>query len=240
MFVYLTFEGALLSQYASDSSAQWTNVMAFRRLMGLLMIPSAMVLSIGIAGASRVYRRLLFNEGVFLREDFIIGIKKNWGGCLGKAFLSSLICYALYASMTFFGPDAISYYLFLYILVGVLFLLIITANMYFAFLNDLYSDPFIKKIGVSYVLSFKDPVSFFLVASLTSVPLVILFYIDGLSFLVTAIILVVFTIFYPFMGLSIGGLVSSASSAKVADEAINKKYFPDFYRKGLFNGDSLR
>ena len=67
----------------------------------LASIPCFLILSVGLAGALRVFRQLVWQEGVFFKEDFFDGIKLNFkhyliyglifGICFYLSNLSTLI-----------------------------------------------------------------------------------------------------------------------------------------------------
>ena len=234
LLVHFMLEGSILSS-VEDPVEQWLQVAAFRRLMGLAIFPCSLLLSVGVSGISHCHRKLLFNESLFLREDFFLGIKKNWKGNFFYAFLLSLLHYALLFVSNIISPESIELYFFLYAFQGVFLLISLTSLPYFAFIEDRYCDGFFHKVRSTFALMFSSFRSLWPSLLLVGLPLTLLFFLDGFVYLVSFIGFLVLSVLEFFLLLGLSSWVVSCFIAEAADERIHKFNFPELYRKGLFH-----
>ena len=75
-----------------ESAYDYARVLRF--YISLSYIPCLAVFAVGVAGATRVVRQLVWGEGVFFWGDFSDGIKQNYKNCL-LTFLLLGLTYAL-------------------------------------------------------------------------------------------------------------------------------------------------
>ena len=64
----------------------------------VFIVPSIVVLFIGLSGLYRIIRNYIWAEGVLLKHDFFIGIKQNWKHFVINGIIFSLFYYAIYIS----------------------------------------------------------------------------------------------------------------------------------------------
>lgn len=236
MLVHFMLEGSILSSI-SDPIEQWMQVCAYRRLMGLAIFPCFLLLSVGISGVSHCLRKLIFNEGLFLREDFFLGIKKNWKGNFFYALILCFIHYALLFLSNIISAEAVEYYYFLYAFQALFLLITVTSLPYFAFVEDRYSDGFLHKIKSTYALMFSSLKGLWPSLLLIGLPITLLFLFDGFVYLIPFICFLVLSIIEFFFLLGFSSLTATCFIADVADEKIHRYHFKDFYRKGLFQNE---
>ena len=59
----------------------------------VFIVPSIVVLFIGLSGFYRIIRNYIWAEGVLLKHDFFIGIKQNWKHFVINGIIFSLLYY---------------------------------------------------------------------------------------------------------------------------------------------------
>lgn len=233
---HLIYEGAILSALAEDSIAQWSELLAYRRFAMFAVVPAFALFSVGVAGASHVLRLFLFNQGFQLKDDFLIGIKRNWKNDILFALGGSFIIAILNFLITIVAdPEAAALYFGLAISLFGISILVYCSFIYACFLNEVYEERFVRYLAVSIAFFFKAPHYALLVYFLVPGLFALLVLLNGL-FTYVVILVSALILFFAFIfgGLSFGLLISFLLFASLADRFINAKQFPNLYRKGLF------
>lgn len=183
-----------------------------------------LILSIGIAGISRIVRQLCWGEGIQFFDSFRKGIKQNAVRFLILTVLIDIIFIAV--SLLFAIVDI----LWAGIVVSAIGVLILLPIVFFCFgYSSVYVNPFPKAFGNSAILAVKHYPIAILFSIVFMLPLLIGFLPYGLS-IVKTIILAVFIVFiFPLILLIFGLSLNS-----IFDKEINVNNHKEIYRKGLF------
>ena len=190
-------------------------------IFSAIRIPCFMVLSIGFAGVFAIFRELIYDEPIFMKEDFLAGIKGEW---------RSFLLLSVFAGVFGFLGDWLPMYMpspyigaifpaFNFVLVfPILFLAL--------FLSSTYSNPFFTNIRFSFSLYFHYFPSVFGTFLLCFAP----YFLSYIPILLLKYILLILllVLFLPF-----ALLLSYENQMRIYDPLINKEQFPSYYQKGL-------
>ncbi|MBQ7995537.1 MAG: hypothetical protein IJ247_04915 [Bacilli bacterium] len=182
---------------------------------------------IGISGLSRVNLFLSREEGVFFFQDFNKGVKQNT-----KNNIVFFIIYAILIYFSFFVTNNIAGNMFLlfmpFALVQTIFfpLLLInveTTSIYSWLIKDSFRNAFIIYIkNFVFVLIFSTLFTSILLLNL--IQHIVIKYISFVLFIV---------IIYPLLAISFRVFMNRA-----LDRDINKKNYPEIYKKGIYTEES--
>lgn len=237
---HLIAEGAIMLQYQGEATAQWTELLSFRRWSYLAIIPTYLLAAVCLSGAIRVYRRFAFGEGYILKDDFLEGIKDNWKGNLLSGLFFGVLSYLSYFLISLFSsPEALFLHYGLLIVYFVLLMFFSVAFFLTVCLRDIYTNTFFGYIKGAASLFIAYLPSSALIYLMLVLPLALFIFLSGViptGFCLIAYFILV--LLYAFFGYSLAYLSSFLLYARAADEAINKTQFPSEYRKGLYKGDN--
>lgn len=211
---------SLMSQ--SKEEIEQTQLL-YNYLLNVGLILLSLVAIIGITGVIHVLRNFIWGEGIYFRDDFLTGIKQNYGKNVIFA-TTFAIFYALSYFIYSLFPDAIVSLLpiimFALIFLPVFFWIILLNNLYSSKWTGLLRNGFyfyIKTIGWS------------LLGILMPLTLLGLLFIPFELIWLKYIILIAFIVFaFPIIL-----LIMVLYSTSVFDNAINKDNYPDYYLRGL-------
>ena len=181
-----------------------------------------MIVSLALAGSLKIIRRMIWGEPVFLKEDFIIGIKENYKGFLVISLFGGILNAINTAIVSFMPTNNFLTYLPLIALI-VLFYPVIFV---FLFYNVIYSDKISKNLINSLKLYFRSVFLTFLMC-LICYALLLVKFIPNIFRYIVAIVILIFVVpilllmFYEF-------------EISIFDKYINIYQYPQFYRKGLY------
>ena len=186
----------------------------------ILVSISLLIFFVGLSGVAKIYKRLLWREPIFIKEDFFSGIKEN---CF------NFIVFGLINSIFFSFSLIISYFtdsLFQYLPVGLNIVFVCPVVLIALFLICFYKNSFISNIKISIEFYLKNPL-FTLLFVLMSFGMFQIKYIKYIyiKYLLVGLIIV---FILPFFLL----LMFEYYTYKF-DELINKDKFVNFYKKGL-------
>ena len=146
----VTYQAFTVGSLAEDAYQDQIDML--NRLL-LITIPiGAMIFSIGLAGAARIFKRLCFLQPVFFFDDFKKGIKENTWYFMGMAFLSSAI-FSIFAWIRTLDSSNFIYS----ILLALSLVIVYPAFLFFIPVASLYQTKFLTAVGISfriYVRSF--------------------------------------------------------------------------------------
>lgn len=190
----------------------------------IFIIPSTVILFVGLSGIYRVIRNYVWAEGVLLKSDFLIGIKQNWLHFAISGFLFSVVYYGVYLATIYISVPMIKY-----LPLAICFLLIYPPILVHMNLTVIYKN--------NYFVQFKNAFVLYLKRIYIYLPLFLLLIVIPFVFMVFTIPLIIkyvvlFFYFYLFIPFYI--LFISVISIHIFDENINKNNHPDLYKKGLF------
>ncbi len=207
------------------------NIMGFQGWYGFVLLAAFLVFSIGATGALFVMKKHIFNEGVIFMRDFFAGIKKNGLGSLGiTLFYFGILALLNYFINLFTFQSEIPYYAIL--LVAFILISVLTYMMWVLsiMIHMVYTCPFGTLLKNSFLMMFgKLPINL-LSLLCTAAPFIVVWAIGY------APVLYAFALAYVALLFGNSALVVSLFNCYVFDELVNKKQFPEAYRKGLFSG----
>lgn len=223
MFCILYRDASQINIIQKYDGEELSNQLIFSNLLfSWLLIPSIMIFSFGIAGSLKIIRRLIWGEPVFLKEDFLSGIKENWKGFLVVSLIGGALNAVNTVVVSFMPGNNFLTYLPLIALL-VLFYPVIFV---FAFYNVIYSDKIGKNIANSLKLYFRSVFITFLFC-LLCYSLILIKYIPSILKYVLAAILIVFVV-------PIFLLMFYEYEIFIFDKYINSYQYPQFNKKGLY------
>ena len=192
-----------------------TNIIAF------------IVLAIPLAGSSRVFRNLVYGEGILFKDDFIKGIKENVLMYIILCFLFGAIKSGVNYLINFSNANGNTVYLiFSGFLLIAFYIFIVPSLALFANLKQTYKITFFNAAKASIKMSIVS----LLVVLLFAIPLYFAQYISFVAILFVAILLIciIFLILGPLYL-----LLWKLYIAHLFDKYINSTNYLDFYHKGL-------
>lgn len=210
----------IIKEYEGDELAQ--QLRFSNLLFSGLLIPSIMFFSLGLAGSLKIIRRLLWGEPVFLKEDFLIGIKENYKGYLVVGFIGGVLNAINTLVVSFMPSNNFLSYLPLIALL-VLFYPVIFV---FAFYNVVYSEKIGKNLINSTKLYFRSVFITFLFC-LLCYSLILIKYIPSILKYFLAALIIIFVV--PIML-----LMFFEYEIHVFDKHINSYQYPQFVKRGLY------
>ena len=221
--IFMDFYYVSLMSHTTEEIKQTEMVFLLLYSGGLILL--SLIAIIGLTGAVRVLRNLIWGEGIFFKDDFITGIKQNapknilFGVIFGLFFGLAFFVYAI------FRDNIIS-------LFGLLLFALIFLPIYFwiILLNNTYNSKWsgLLRNGLYF---YTKTIGWSLLGILMPLSLIGLVFIPFELVWLKYIILVLFIIFlYPIIIL----IMVLYSTAKF-DESINKDQYPDYYLRGLNN-----
>ncbi len=237
LFTALYFRGVITTGITKQSApADLTkNLMSFQGWYGFVVLAAFLILSIGICGVSYVMKRQLRNEGVMFFRDFRTGIKKNCLAFLGITFLYfGFLAILNYVLNLFWFKSEIPYYpilLVIFIIISVLVFMMWTLAV---MINMNYKCGFFMLLKSSFLLTFARFPHLLLSLICSVAPLIVTVTIGYVPVLFAAMVI------YIAIGFGHSTLLISLINFYIFDELINKRQFPEAYRKGLFSGEQVQ
>lgn len=199
----------------------------FNLIVDAVNIFSFIVLAIPLAGSSRVFRNLVYGEGILFKDDFIKGVKDNVLMYIVLCFIFGAIKSGVNYLINFSNMNGNMFYLIMsgFLLIA-FYLLIVPALALFANLKQTYQITFMNAVKTSIKMSIVS----FIVVLLFAFPLYFAQYISFIAVLFVGVLLIciIFLILGPLYL-----LLWKLYIAHLFDKYINSTSYPDFYRKGL-------
>ncbi len=195
----------------------------------LLTIPAIMVFFVGLAGAVRIVRRLIWQEDVFFWFDFKKGIKENAGSFLVTGLLLGVTNWVVQTLIRYgyFVENSSWYDIVLPISIAAMVLLL-PIFVFTLFQTDLYSLPYLAKLKNSFLLAMRTAPSTFATVCLVFAPWAVLFFsMDEILYLVIFAALIVLLTPLELLALN-------EYSLHIFDRFINKENHPEIYDKGIY------
>ena len=206
---------------SGDTDLLFTNELFF----AIFIIPSYIILFIGLSGLFRIMRNYVWSEGILYRQDFLIGIKQNWLFFSIIALIFSISYYVSYLLSVYINVAFVRYLPFAIFLLVIIPLSLIQLSMI-----SVYKNTF----GMFVLNSMKiyaKKVVFILLSELIFLVIPVLLIVLPMPLIIKYVVLVIFI----FVLLPIMCFAYELLSIHIFDELINKDNHPEIYRKGLFN-----
>ncbi len=193
------------------------------------MLVSILILGIGISGGLYFFKKLIWNEGVFINQDFFIGVKKNYKDFLKLFFFIGIIYFFLHLGLESISNLGLSKEI-KSVFMGVGYSLFIILSFVHLFMQSqaiLYQGTMISFLKNGICFTFGTILKTIGVFALVMLPFFTYEFIPFLSAkIITLIICMVF-----YFGFS--ELVLMIYSISVFDETVNKKQYPEVRYKGI-------
>lgn len=207
------------SDLSKEEIASGTNGIIL--IFGAIRIPCFMVLSFGFAGVFAIIRELIYDEPVFMKEDFFAGIKGEWRPFLLISFLLGVFSFLadwlpMYMPSPYIGA----------IFPAFNFVFVFPVLFVSLFLSSTYSNPFFTNIRFSFSLYFHYFPSVFGTFLLCFAP----YFLSYIPILLLKYILLILVL---VLFLSFALLLAYENQMRIYDPLINKAQFPSYYQKGL-------
>lgn len=212
-----SLKDGVISQQEHDAAFR-----LFRLIISGAQVLCLCILSIGMAGITKVFKRLLFLEPVFFKEDFKLGVKDSWKSMLLIYFILGV--FMMGANMI--GTIPVSPF------VRALPIGIIIAFVFpvFLLLNTnvtIYSNNYFKRLNICSLIYGKHFFLLFGISVLAMSPA--LLFLIGNPLLRYIFLLIIFLFIYPLI------IVMYFDAANHCyDKELNVFMYKEIYRKGLF------
>ena len=194
-----------------------------RIIISGIQLVCILILSIGMGGIIKIYKRLLFLEPVFFKEDFKMGVKDSWKSMLFIYFILGLFL-GIANIVSSININAFLKGLPLGVVIAIIFPLFLLLNTSIT----IYENTIFKRIKLSALIYGKHFFILFL-ASIFLISPVFLLLIKNII-LKYSLILFVFSFVYPIF---IVGYFDVANYCY--DKELNFYLYKNIYRKGLFD-----
>lgn len=190
----------------------------------VFIVPSIVVLFIGLSGFYRVIRNYIWAEGVLLKHDFFLGIKQNWKHFVISGIIFSLLYYAIYVATLYIDVPFVKYLPLVFCVIFIYPVILVHMNLTVVYKNSYFAQ--FKNAFILYVKRIYIYLPLFLLFATIPIILMVL----PVPLIIKYIIIFVFIyLFIPFFVLGF-----SVFSTYVFDENINKENHQELYKKGLF------
>lgn len=237
LLIALYFRGAITAGITNSSTPETltANIMSFQSWYGFVLFACFLILSFGLAGVFYVMKRHLQNEGVKYWRDLFYGIKTHGLKIFGMTFFYFGILTVLnYIINLFSFPSDVPYYailLVIFIILQCLFFMQYTISIMTIII---YTCPFFKNLKNAFLMVFSKFPLCVLSLLCTVAPGIIVLEIGF------APVTFAFLIIYICLGFAHCVHVISLFNLYIFDECVNKRQFPEAYRKGLFQGEQVQ
>ena len=226
LFVFNFFEAGAI---ANDKSEYLFSLVFYSMV---IMLPCMMVGFLGLAGAFYVAKKMVWQEGIVIADDFFNGIKEGWKHALINGLLFGVLLFGLIVGGSYlliFSPIepiwcgvGIGAIVLVFLFFGMVIVLFFTQDVY-------YQNPFI--------VTFKN--SFYFLALLNWKVLLIFVLSTGVVITLGCFNMVTLAIgLFLFAVLnSVVIILYTLISHSAFDKYINQEHYPDFVGKGLYKDD---
>ena len=192
-------------------------------LGSLISIPCFLLFSVGLAGALRVIRQLVWQEGIFFKEDFFDGIKLNFKHYLIYGFIFG-VCYYISNISTLIPLQNIEILKALPFIIT--FVIILPIILFAIVQSQIYSLTIKQEMKNGFFFLIKTFFTTFIATAFVAIPLT--FDLIPIFFLKMLAVIIYVLFILPFIILGVFLYINSQ-----LDKYLNKEHFPDIYRKGL-------
>lgn len=237
VFVFITELSGILTEYSSAEdelkNTYFLELISLKQSMHLFSIPCIVFFGVGASGCCFFSKKLIWNEHRTFFKDFKEGVRKNVGQFLVVSLLFAMFMFSLNYCFSYFSIQLSDSIYVIYLQIIQVILIIISAIMLVFQYSEItvYKANLLTIIKNSMILTFGSILSstFFLI--ICALPIMLLLFLKSVVFYIACISLLSLFIF----GLII--LILTLHSHSVFDKYINKRKYPEIYRKGLYDMD---
>jgi len=184
-----------------------------------------------LGGVLKIMRRLIWNEPLFMREDFFMGVKENIGHFSLIGFLIGLLNFISVASY-YLLPRNLKFIAF--IIAGISLVLIIPILVTTSYISSIYTNKFSTSLVMGGRVFIRRGIFIFLVLLILYSFYFVSFIPINLYFLVLIIALLIIFV------LPLWLLLSYLNAFKNFDDLINIYYYPENAYLGLYLNEEMR
>ena len=230
---------AELSEADLSIAENLTAMYGTRLTMYLWCVPALAVLAVGASGCFYVVRRLVWGQEVKFFRDFGAGVKSNVIQYEIVTLLFSLFAFGLCygCDLLTLNLDLGGFYPFL-LAIQIILLLLALAFLLFQYCEIVvYKSSVFKQIKNSFMLTLGSlPLTLAaLIGALAPVLLLLLF-----AVLQTVPVLVILSTALALVGFGYAILLFTLHCHGVFDRHVNKRDFPEIYRRGLYDAEAAQ
>lgn len=180
---------------------------------------------IGLSGILKIYKELIWQEGIIYFHDFIKGIKENFKGFI-KIGLLLFILFSLMNNIAFFiNNEIVNYFIY-----AIMILIIFPSILYMFFFENYYSNTLTLNLKNGFIYSFRN----YFISILFEIIYVVIFGINYLAGIINMGLILIFIILLIFVILPLYFLTFNLYVISLFDKYINIRLYKDHYRKGLY------
>lgn len=205
----------------------YNNLLIYNLIADSVNVISYIPFAIVFAGASRIYRNLIYDEGILFKEDFIKGIKTMF-----KYYIVIMLIYGVIkigvnftVNMSNLTGDIFTLILSGFLLIA-FYVVIVPSLSFICNLQQIYKISIFNSIRSSVKMTFSS----IFIAFLFVLPLYFVQYISIIAVLLFEILILIMIVLLIIPVYLLGWKLFVAY---LFDKFINLDNYPDFYRKGL-------
>lgn len=215
-------DSSILIIQSSNYKDEYSRIFVVNVIYCVAIFFSFIVFFVGVAGFFKIYKELIYGDPIFLKEDFIQGIKDNF-----KPFIVIAIFFGL-----FYSSEHLISFIYDNVYIQAIpfafnFAIIFPLCFVSLFVSSYYSNGFMMNLKTAFSLYLRRfPLE---IAGYLSVIGMVFFQYINLIYVKYAL-LILFVVFF----LPISLLIGHEANASIFDELINISQFPSYYKKGLY------
>lgn len=191
----------------------------------IFIVPSFVILFIGLSGLFRILRNYAWSEGILYKQDYIIGIKQNGLFFSIIGFIFIVLYYASYILSIYINVNFVKYLPLVFYLLFIIPICLIELSMI-----SIYKNSFFRFVLNSIKIYFRKA-PHILISEVIILLIPVILIVIPMPLIIKYIVLVLFI----FIMLPIMCFAFQLLSVHIFDELINKENHKEIYHKGLFN-----
>lgn len=216
-----------LANFKEYSEETYQQLLLTLNTNNLLIMVGIMFFSIGLAGAYKIVRMLIWQEGIFFMHDFFKGVKENLKNFLLTGFFIGLL--NLVTQYLYFNVSVSEYAIMACIIVIAFFL---PSVLFILGQSIIYKLPYIQMLKNAILLAWRNFYTSIPVLLLNVAFIVVPFFIENIAYLVYILLI-------PILIAPLLIMFNMLYTDTLFDKFINKDNFKEIYDKGIYrNGKS--
>ena len=216
-----------LANFKEYSEETYQQLLLTLNTNNLLIMVGLMFFSIGLAGAYKIVRMLIWQEGIFFMHDFFKGVKENLKNFLLTGFFIGLL--NLVTQYLYFNVS-VSEYAIMACIIGIAFFL--PSVLFILGQSIIYKLPYIQMLKNAILLAWRNFYTSIPVLLLNVAFIVVPFFIENIAYLVYILLI-------PILIAPLLIMFNMLYTDTLFDKFINKDNFKEIYDKGIYrNGKS--
>lgn len=196
--------------------------------LDLFYIPCFLIMGCGLTGAYSLMKRYTFGEGYLFKEDFFQGIKENGRECGMVTLCFSVVFYLVSTSKNLISLWNFNYYIGIVVFESIWKGILLCAYIFSLCQIVIYRNMIFRTMKNAVLFTFAELPKIAGIMAVTYLPLVLCFWVS--SVIVVSIGLFIYLV----IGFGNAVLVTTLYCQSCFDRMVNKRFYPELYRKGLF------